>query len=409
LFANVYRAASSLAPPDQPLCIAIDDTLVRRTGTHMHGVAWRRDPLGPKFQVNFVRAQRFLQFSLAVPSHDQPNLARMIPVDFWHCPTPVKPGDKASTEDLQKYREDARKMNLSTQTLARLQHLRDNACADSAPQTRKIHLLVDGQYTNGSILKKLPSGVILIGRIRKDAKLCFAPGPHTGAARGRRLLYGEIAPTPEQVRANDEPWQTVEIFAAGTTHQCRVKAVTGLMWRTAGSHLLLKLVVIGPLAYRIRIGSKLLYRQPAFLICTDPTIDTRQMVQQYVWRWGVEINFREEKSLLGVGDGQVRNPEATQTLPAFRVATYALLLLAALRGSHDKDDHPLLPPPKWRAHSKPQLPSTQHLIHSLRAEVWGRGLGLETNFSDFLEQTHSASKPEKFQPSLASALLYCND
>ena len=41
-------------------------------------------------------------------------------------------------------------------------------------------------------------------------------------------------------------------------------------WRKAGPDMPLLLVVIKPLGYRLRKGSKLLYRQPAFLICTDP-------------------------------------------------------------------------------------------------------------------------------------------
>ena len=40
-------------------------------------------------------------------------------------------------------------------------------------------------------------------------------------------------------------------------------------WRKAGPDLPLLLVAIKPLGYRLRKGSKLLYRQPAFPICTD--------------------------------------------------------------------------------------------------------------------------------------------
>jgi len=39
----------------------LDDSLLRPAVTYTPGVAWRRDPLAPRFQTNFVRAQRFLQ------------------------------------------------------------------------------------------------------------------------------------------------------------------------------------------------------------------------------------------------------------------------------------------------------------------------------------------------------------
>jgi len=270
LFDNVHHAVQVLLPSSQPLCLAIDDTLLRRTGTHTHGVAWRRDPLGPKFHTNFVRAQRYLQISAAVPSQQNPNAVRMVPLDFWHCPTPVRPRAKATAEQKTQYRQDAKRMNLSVQLIARLQRLCNPAPTDPHSPRRPIHLLVDGQYTNGRVLKNLPPGTTLIGRIRKDAKLYYQPIAAASARRGRRRSYGALAPTPEQIRTTEDPWETVEVFAAGITHQCRVKTVTGLLWRTAGLGLLLKLVVIAPLHYRPRSGSKLLYRRPAFLICTDP-------------------------------------------------------------------------------------------------------------------------------------------
>src|ERR1035438_6925244 len=60
------------------------------------------------------------------------------------------------------------------------------------------------------------------------------------------------------------------------------------------------------LAYRLRKGSKLLYRDPAYLICTDPELDPRQIIETYFQRWDIEVNFRDEKTLLGVGQAQVR-------------------------------------------------------------------------------------------------------
>ena len=100
LFDGVRRNVAELLPEQTPLCLALDDSPFRKTGTKTHGVAWRRDPLGPKFQVNFIRAQRFLQFSAAGPSPEHPQAIRMVPVDFLHCPTPPKPGKQATPEQL---------------------------------------------------------------------------------------------------------------------------------------------------------------------------------------------------------------------------------------------------------------------------------------------------------------------
>ncbi len=410
LFAGVRRAVAEQWPEPAPLCLALDDSLLRKSGVKIHGVSWRRDPLGPKFQVNFIRAQRFLQFSAAVPVPEHAQAVRMIPVDFLHSPTPAKPGRKATPEQQQAYRRACREASLSAQAIRRLGVIRDSLPLMTDGQPRPLRVLVDGHYTNQTVLKHLPPHTALIGRLRKDAQLHYRAPAEAGVRRGRHLLYGPLAPTPEQLRQDESiAWETVSVFAAGAQHQCRVKTLTGLLWRAAGACRPLNLVVIAPLHYRLRIASKMLYRQPAFLLCTDPAMHTQQVVQHYVWRWDIEVNFREEKSLLGVGQAQVRTPASTQQLPAMLIASYAMLLLAAIRSFSPSTPPALLPPPKWCVQTKPIRTSTQRIIHQLQAEVWGRGLGVETeNFSGFTARNRSDQKPQKFLPSLADALLYCN-
>lgn len=410
LFDGVRRSIAQQLSERAPLCLALDDSLFRKTGAKTHGVAWRRDPLGPKFQVNFVRAQRFLQFSAAVPSPEHAQAIRMVPVDFLHCPTPPKPARQAPPEQLASYRQQCRQTNLGTLAIERLKTMHASLPPDSNGQPREVRLLVDGHYTNRTVLRALPPATTLIGRLRKDAKLCYPAALRPDAKLGRRAVYGASAPTPEQLRADEAvAWETVPVFAAGVQHQCRVKTLTGLLWRTSGAQRPLKLVVIAPLHYRLRAGSKLLYRQPAFLLCTDPDLDTQQIVQNYVWRWDIEVNFHEEKSLLGIGQAQVRTPASTQHVPALLIAAYAMLLLASIRSRSQAQPPALLPRPKWCARSQPLRISTQRIVHQLQAEVWGRGLGLPPrSFSGFPSPRHLNQKPQKLLPSLADAVLYCN-
>ena len=175
------------------------------------------------------------------------------------------------------------------------------------------------------------------------------------------------------------------------------------MWRTAGSHQVLQLIVIAPLAYRPRQGSKLLYRQPAFLICTDENLNPQVIIETYMARWDMEVNFREEKTLLGVGQAQVRAPRSVETAPALGVAAYALLLVASQRAFADPRSS-LLPRPKWIQPSPSTRISTQQAIHQLRAEVWGRGLGLD-NFSGFRPPHPRHEAREILLPSRIGRLL----
>ena len=404
LFSVVRRAVVEALPPQAPVRAGLDDSLLRRSGLHTPGVAWRRDPLGPRFQTNFVRAQRFLQISLALPAAD--GFCRLIPVAFRHAPTPAKPGKKATPAEQQEYRAQARAARLSQRACEQIHELRAALDADPAAASRGLIIAFDGGYTNGTTLRHLPPHTTTIGRLRQDAHLLFRPAPSAPKARGRRLRYGPSAPTPEQVRTDDSPWQTLTLRHRGVPHQLRFKRRTGLMWRAAGAHHVLQLIVIAPLAYRLRKGSKVLYRQPAFLLCTDENLDPQVVIETYVWRWDIEVNFREEKTLLGVGQAQVRDPRSVESAPALSVAAYALLLLATQRAFADSPQ-PLLPRPKWIRPSPSARISTQQAIHQLRAEVWGRGLGLD-NFSPFTSRHPPATKPEKSAFPLASALCYAN-
>jgi hypothetical protein len=393
LFAGIRSACVQQLDAAVPVCISVDDSLLPKTGPKIPGVAWRRDPQGPPFQTNLIRAQRVLQFSLLLPLPGS-TAVRAIPIDFLQAPTPPKLAPNASAQQKKEHQELSEQLNLSTRALQQWKLLQPSFASHPAI------LLSDARFTTRRFLAGLPADVTLIGRIRKDAKLFYPPTDQPD--RGRRRSYGARCPTPEQIRQDHSvPWQQIRIHASGADHDCRIKVLDGLLWTPAGANRRLRLIIIAPLAYRLRLGSRLLYRNPAFLICTDPQLSAQQIVQFYFRRWDIEVNFREEKTLLGVGQAQVRTLPSCQALPAFQVAAYALLLLAAAAISPSD----LLPLPKWRASHPAERISTQRLLQNLRFEVWGRGLGL-SHFSGFSSSSSSSENPEKLLHALPSALLY---
>jgi hypothetical protein len=405
IFSVVRRGVADQLPAGAPFRAVLDDSLLRRSGLHIPGVAWRRDPLGPRFQTNFVRGQRFLQVSAAMPGID--GNFRLAPIAFVHTPTPQKPKRNASAEAIAQYRSSARDSRLCLRASQQMIQLRESLDRDPGGKERTLILAFDGGYTNSTVLKNIPARTTCVGRIRKDAHLCFTPDPAARKAQGRRLRYGADAPTPDQFRTDEsEPWQSMTFTHSGVAHQLRYKLRHNMMWRTAGVEQILQLVVIAPLAYRPRKGSRLLYRDPAYLICTDPELDPRQIVEAYFQRWDIEVNFRDEKTLLGVGQAQVRSKTSVESAPALTVAAYGLLLVSAQRAFGNSAEG-LLPQPKWAASSQGPRTSTQHMIHQLRAEVWGRGLGIES-FSGFASRLTTDPKSEKCSFPLASAVCYAN-
>ena len=396
LFATARQQLEAQLGPGAALVVALDDTLVRKTGTKIDGVGWKRDPLGPPFQTNLVPAQRYLQFSAAWPLAD--GQARLVPIGFFHAPSAGKPPKDASPEQLREHREEQKQLRLNQQALVQMQALREQVAAD-----RPIVFNGDGSYTNETVLKKLPVNTTYIGRIRKDAALHLLPAAR--AATGRPPSYGQEAPTPEQLRQDETiPWQPVEAFAAGQRHCFKIKTLAPVLWRKSGVERPLRVIVIAPLGYRLRKGAKLLYRQPAYIICTDPDLPIETVLQNYLWRWGIEVNFREEKSLLGAGEAQVRTAASNQHLPATVVAAYALLWIAALRSIQNGQQIPLVQPPKWRHPTDAALPSTGELLRRLRFELWAHALR-PSSFHHFVTKPSSTTKPHKPLASPAGSLF----
>lgn len=388
-------------PFDHEIIAHMDDTILRKTGKKVSGSAWRRDPLGPPFHTNFVWGQRFLQISMALPENSYCSQSRAIPVDFHHCPTPKRPGKQAEKWEWDAYNQEKNKNNLSKQGSDRIKMLRQQL-DQSGLQEREMLISVDGSYTNNTVLKSLPKGVSLIGRTRKDTKLYTIPDTSTGV--GRKRVYGDRIPTPEQIRQSDQyPWQSIQAWAAGKTHMFDLKVIRDVRWRAAGGQCDLQVVIIRPLGYRLTKKSRMLYRQPAYLICTDPGLSIEKLLQAYLWRWEIEVNFRDEKTLLGCGEAQVRTENTVQEIPAFIVAMYAFLLLASHRATKNGNKSSL-PRPVWYPDRNPQRQTSGDLINLLRTQLWAKALGC--NFSSFVNQQLRIKSQKNKANLLSSALFY---
>lgn len=397
LFDFVFdRLPPLLASPTAPVIAALDDTLCKKTGRHIPGVTLARDPLSPPFHVNLCYGLRFVQLSLLVSPLSAPGPARALPARFDFAPPANKPKKTASAEVWKAYRQEKKKRTLSQAGVQAVASVRQSL--DERTETRQRQLIVSGDasYTSRTVLRNLPERTTYIGRIRKDAKLHGPLPPEVVKTRGRPRRYGPVAPTPEQILKDETiPVIPVRCFAAGQLRETPVKVIRPVYWRKAGTDLPVQLVVIKPLGYRLRNGSKLLHRKPAFLLCTDLGLDLQTLVQSYIYRWEIECNHRDEKSLLGVAQGQVWNPQAVRRLPQFQVAGYSLLLLASLLSSGFQRSAEYLPLPKWRR--KSIRPSLLDLLALLRDQIFARASETPPllNFDDFTTAAIAVAKSTK--------------
>lgn len=384
-----------------PVYAHMDDTLLKKTGKKVAGTGWRRDPLGPPFHTNFIWGQRFIQLSLSLPDQCVPSAARTIPVDLFHAPTVKKPR-KSEQDPLiwADYKEQQKQTKLSKQGVERIKVLREKLDGDGGAD-RQLIVSVDGSYSNETVLKALPQRTTLIGRIRKDTVLNELPLMGEKGV-GRNKIYGEQLPSPEQIRQSEKyPWLEVDAYAAGKTHTFNVKVIKDIRWRKAGRQHL-QLVVIRPLSYRLTKKSKLLYRKPAYLICTDPNLEIDKLLQAYLWRWGIEVNFREEKTVFGCGQAQVRTKVAVEKVPAFITAVYAMLQLAAYKVSKQQKNYKL-PRSKWYPQKKKSRQTTGDILNQFRSELYAKNMKID--FKHFANLQNSM-RSRKIRPQHTMATLF---
>ncbi len=348
--------------PGKLVGVALDDTRLRKTGRKIPQAAWHRDPMSPPFHTNLMLGLRFLQASLLLPLHRTGSFsARAIPIRFEEVSTVKKPGKRASKESWEQYKADRKCFNLSQRSVETIVQLR-SALDAAGGEHKTLAITGDGSFCNRTVLASIPERTILILRTRKDAKLCFAAAP------GGRRIYAEHKFTPEQVRQDETvAWKTTKLFYGGKRRKVRYKEVAKVLWQSGAKTRPLRLFVIAPTPYRKRKSSKLYYRQPAFLLCTDLSSSSRQLLQIYFDRWQIEVNHREEKDTLGIGQAQLWNPTAVPKQPALAVAAYSALMLAALKVFGAQRGLAYAQLPKWRRNAR--RPSCLDLITLLRKEV----------------------------------------
>jgi hypothetical protein len=290
---------------------------IRLNGGLAPGVGIARDPMSPPFHVNLCYGLRFVQVSLLVSSTQAPGAARALPVRFDFAPPAVKPKKNAAPEMHEAYKKEKKLRALPLAGLAAITSVRQSLDARIETAQRQLICSGDGSYTNKRVLRDLPPRTTFIGRIRKDAKLHLPLPQPEGAIVGRPRLYGPQAPTPEQILQDDSiPVQKITCFAAGQFREIPVKVYGPVFWRKAGVDVPLLLVVIKPLGYRLRNGSKLLYRQPAFLVCNPSQSRLTAISSVLHLPLGNRVQPPRRKVTAGCGAGTGAKSPGRQSLAA---------------------------------------------------------------------------------------------
>lgn len=342
--------------------VALDDTRLHKTGRHIQTAFYQRDPLSPKFRFNLMLGLRFLHLALLLPLYRKQKASpRGLPVRFVEVPAVQRPRRKAPAEEWTAYRQTVKQHNLSTAAVETLQQLRQSL--DAAGAAGKGLLAVgDNSFCNRTLFRGAFDRIEVLARARRDTKLCRR------APAESRCFYDPSKFTPEQVRQDETlAWKKVRIFHGGQWRKVRYKEVRDVYWQTAAGQRPLRLFVVAPIPYPAPGRKRKYYRDPAYLLTTDLRGTAREILQPYFDRWQIEVNHRELKDTLGVGQAQLRSARSVPRQPALVVAGYSALLLAGLIAFGAQRHEHYQPLPKWRRNAS--RPSCLDLITLLRKEM----------------------------------------
>ena len=392
LFAPIWEHALPLCQGNL-IGVAMDDTKLHKTGRCIKQAFYQRDPMGPAFHTNLILGLRFLQGSLLVPdlsnstkSTDPTNptnpsnpsnpsadnssermATRALPIHFEEVSRVKRPNKKATPEQVAAWKAAAKKQNLSTASVEAMQSIR--GALDKAGGTDKTLIMaVDGSFCNKTCFGTVIDRTELLARTRKNAVLCFRAET---TPKGPQSFYGKAKFTPESVRQDEaRPYQKTEVFYGGKMRKVRFKEVSGVYWQGGAKRRQLRLIVVAPTPYQKRKSGKIYYRQPAYLLTTDLTTPVALLLQIYFDRWQIEVNHREEKDTLGIGQAQVWNEQSVPKQPVLAVAAYSALMLAGLLAFGTKRTTAYEPLPAWRS-TRQRRPSCRDMVNLLRQEATG--------------------------------------
>lgn len=320
---QVVRTLVAHVAPGAPLVVALDATQLPRSSRRFPGVGWAKAPRSPQWKPGLHQAQRLEVLSGLLPQSASGD-SRAVPIRATYLRSP-------KTQPIGE-------VPLQSEGVAGVRLVRwlrlvlTLALPDE--RDRPILVLADGAYSTAPVLSRLPRACWLLARCACNRAL-FALPVHDPHRRGRRRIYGERGPTPQETLHQRSGWQSVFVQVRGRTIPL-IATVTGpWLVRGAGGHPLMLLVVKGIDHVRAQHRRR---RDPQYVVCSAVEDAQGQWALPlpladllgWAWqRWEVEVMHRELKSGFGLGDAQAWSAGGAMGTTAWVLWTYALVILVA--------------------------------------------------------------------------------
>jgi len=325
---------SQLLPAALPITVAVDDTLFRRRGKHVHAVGWFHDgSAAGQVKLGFGNNWVVLAIVVSLPFCSRPAALPVL------AALAVKGGPT--------------KPDLARDML--------DILAERFPDHTE-HLVGDSAYGCGAFAG-LGDAMTITTRAKSNAVFHELAPPRTGK-RGRPALKGTRIGTPTDM-AKAATWKTATVSRYGSTSTVKVAERVCLWfgtWRTDT----VRVILLTDTGRATKTSTTSGY--DIALITTDLTSTTEEIIARYAARWAIEVTFFDAKNILGVGQPRNRVPAAVARTVPFGLFCHSILVIWYATAGHDRDDAAQRrdAAPWYRSKTEP---STQDMLTKLRRQI----------------------------------------
>lgn len=168
---------------------------------------------------------------------------------------------------------------------------------------RKLLLVADAYYANGSVIAPLvKGGHHLVSRVRNNAVAYQTPIQPSRRAKGRPRIYGTKVAIKELAQ-DHEAFTSAPSPVYGDQNVILTYRCLDLLWRPAG-RVVRFVLVHHPI------------RGTIFLLSTDLTLEPLEIIQLYGYRFKIELGFRQAVHVVGAYGYLMRsgNPQGVPCL-----------------------------------------------------------------------------------------------
>lgn len=319
-----------------PVFLAVDDTLIPRTGLKIFGTGMHRDPLlSSRGHVVTRWGHCWVVLCVVLESRNFPGQ---------HFSLPVLCRLYLNKTSAQKWSRAYRKKSELMLDLLRMLERHVGGAG------KTLHLLGDSAFTAPDLLGRMPAGLHVTGRVGPNVRLHQPAPPRLPGQPGRPRVRGERLPTPqEMLQAKGLKRLTLNRFA-GRAYHVRVATQVCRFYKAPGRDV--QVIAVE----HLRGG-----RGTEIFSTTDLTADVETVLRRYSWRWSIEVTFHDGKQHLGIREPQNRTRPA-----AGRTAPTALLLYSLIVWWHERvRDKPAPAFLTWRGKTHP---SFADILSALRLE-----------------------------------------